>query len=95
MPNPHYSGKVVVDKFDLNPIFGKTAPVGDLTAVVNFSGQGLSSNNYFIDGDAKILSLVYNKYNYSDINVKGNVKPGCSKGICWLTTEIFPWILTG
>lgn len=80
MPNPHYSGKVVVDKFDLNPIFGKTAPVGDLTAVVNFSGQGLSSNNYFIDGDAKILSLVYNKYNYSDINVKGNVKPGVFEG---------------
>lgn len=79
-PNPQYSGQVLVENFDLRPIVGESVPLGFLTASVDFSGRGTSAKNYFIEGDAEILSLEYNQYSYSHISVNGSVKPGIFEG---------------
>ena len=79
-PNPHYSGKVVVENFNLRTIAGESAPLGLLTASVDFSGNGTTAKNYFVEGGAEILSLEYNNYTYSDVSVDGSVKPGIFEG---------------
>ncbi|MPL98538.1 hypothetical protein SDC9_44744 [bioreactor metagenome] len=79
-PNPVYSGKLVVENFDLRPIAGVESKLGEITATIDFNGHGASEKNYYVEGDAGILSLDYNNYRYTEVSVNGAVKPGSFEG---------------
>jgi len=79
-PNPQYVGSVDVSNFNLRPFIGDSVPVGELTATIDFSGRGASKKNYFIEGKADIVSMEYNNYRYSEIQVTGKTEPGTFEG---------------
>ncbi|NLL28930.1 MAG: translocation/assembly module TamB [Bacteroidales bacterium] len=79
-PNATYNGKIDVDSFALQQFVGNSVPIGAITSSVNFSGYGTSASNYRLDADAKIFSLYFNNYKYSDITLNGKLKRNLFEG---------------
>ncbi len=77
--NAEYSGNIVMDNFNIGKFLGRR-DVGAATLNLDVDGKGfrLKSLNTSLDG--KISRFVYNRYNYSNIVVNGELKNPLFKG---------------
>ena len=70
----HYKGKVITDHFDLGRFFEMKDDLGDITMHVNIDGEGFSKKDLDVSLTGSIKQVVIKKYEYNNVEVKGNFK---------------------
>ncbi len=71
---PHYKGKVITNHFDLGRFFEMREDLGDITMNVNVDGKGFSKETVDATLTGNIDQVVIKKYEYNNVEVKGNFK---------------------
>lgn len=71
--NAAYNGKISFDNFDLGTLIND-ATVGKTSFNLNVNGYGFTVNNLNTKVQGDIFDIEYNKYQYTNIKVIGNVK---------------------
>lgn len=74
-----YSGNVVLENFNIGK-FLRRSDLGPATANLDIDGKGFTQNSLNTAIDGKIARFYYNRYNYSNVVVNGNLQSPIFKG---------------
>lgn len=67
-----YKGKLKSNAFDIGTYYGLADVMRNITLDIDIEGKGLNINNISADIKGKVFSFEFQKYNYRNIDVKGN-----------------------
>ncbi len=71
---PHYKGNVVVKSLNIGKILKQKPLLGKATLSADVDGKGFTLETMNVMLNAKIDSFFINKYTYSNLNIRGNIK---------------------
>ncbi len=72
-PSERFNATARLNRFNIGKLLKQEATMGILTASATAQGQGFSPEAMQANFDATVQEVVYNKYTYQDINLKGNI----------------------
>jgi len=75
-----YSGHVSTNQFDIGKFIGQSQLLGKATVNCNIQGQGFKFDNLVASIKGDVLAINFNNYNYSNINVQGELARKKFKG---------------
>jgi len=68
-----YQGDLALKKFQLNEILGDSLGVGEITFSGKINGSGITPETIKAEIDANIDHVVYQKYDYKNLNIDGTI----------------------
>lgn len=78
--NAKYKGKIDLKDFRLGELIN-SKNIGNITSVLKVNGKGTKRETLDTEIDAKVTSFYINKYNYTNIDLKGDLKYPLFNGI--------------